>query len=177
MEVEISGSSQVTVVKEAYRLVVRSVQSDVDDIKYVINFDYPNSSEDYVHRIGRTARASKRGTSYTFFTIANARQAKDLIAVLQEANQQINPKLMQLQGLASQFGGRSRSRRDRGGGIGGGSRGGAPRGSRGGGAGRIGSMSHGGGLTSGRPQASAMRSVVGSYTVPQQPLSGYGARY
>lgn len=79
---------------------------DVDDIKYVINFDYPNSSEDYVHRIGRTARASKRGTSYTFFTISNARQAKDLIAVLQEANQQINPKLMQLQGLASQFGGR-----------------------------------------------------------------------
>ena len=80
--------------------------ADVDDIKYVINFDYPNSSEDYVHRIGRTARASKRGTSYTFFTIANARQAKDLIAVLTEAKQQINPKLIQLQGLASQFGGR-----------------------------------------------------------------------
>jgi len=84
----------------------RVFAADVDDIKYVINFDYPNSSEDYVHRIGRTARASKRGTSYTFFTIANARQAKDLIAVLTEANQQINPKLMQLQGLASQFGGR-----------------------------------------------------------------------
>jgi len=79
---------------------------DVDDIKYVINFDYPNSSEDYVHRIGRTARASKRGTSYTFFTIANARQSKDLIEVLREANQQINPKLMQLQEVATAFGGR-----------------------------------------------------------------------
>jgi len=80
--------------------------ADVDDIKYVINFDYPNSSEDYVHRIGRTARASKRGTSYTFFTVGNARQAKDLIEVLKEAKQQINPKLMQLQGVASAFGGR-----------------------------------------------------------------------
>lgn len=80
--------------------------ADVDDIKYVINFDYPNSSEDYVHRIGRTARASKRGTSYTFFTIANARQAKDLMEVLKEAKQQINPKLLQLQNVAASIPGR-----------------------------------------------------------------------
>jgi superfamily II DNA/RNA helicase len=33
--------------------------SDVSDIKYVINFDYPNNSEDYVHRIGRTGRQDK----------------------------------------------------------------------------------------------------------------------
>ena len=56
--------------------------TDVDDIKFVINFDYPAGSEDYVHRIGRTARASKTGTAYTFFTPANMKQAKDLIAVL-----------------------------------------------------------------------------------------------
>jgi superfamily II DNA/RNA helicase len=93
----VSGSSSVIV------LVLLS-RADVDDIKYVINFDYPNSSEDYVHRIGRTARAEKRGTSYTFFTVANARQAKDLVGVLQEANQQINPKLLQLRDMASAFG-------------------------------------------------------------------------
>lgn len=87
-------------------LVALCAAADVDDIKYVINFDYPNSSEDYVHRIGRTARASKRGTSYTFFTIANARQAKDLVEVLKEAKQQINPKLFQLQGVATALGGR-----------------------------------------------------------------------
>lgn len=29
---------------------------DVNDIKFVINYDYPNNSEDYVHRIGRTGR-------------------------------------------------------------------------------------------------------------------------
>lgn len=72
-------------------------QSDVDDVKFVINFDYPNCSEDYVHRIGRTARASNTGTAYTFFTQGNVKQAKDLIEVLREAKQQINPKLVQMQ--------------------------------------------------------------------------------
>lgn len=32
---------------------------DVNDIKVVINYDYPNNSEDYVHRIGRTGRRDK----------------------------------------------------------------------------------------------------------------------
>lgn len=61
--------------------------ADVDGIKYVINFDYPNSSEDYIHRIGRTGRSKSKGTSYAFFTPSNSRQAKDLVSVLQEANQ------------------------------------------------------------------------------------------
>ncbi|XP_049575343.1 probable ATP-dependent RNA helicase DDX17 [Syngnathus scovelli] len=69
---------------------------DVEDIKFVINFDYPNSSEDYVHRIGRTARSTNKGTAYTFFTPGNARQARDLVRVLQEASQAINPKLLQM---------------------------------------------------------------------------------
>lgn len=67
---------------------------DVDDVKYVVNYDYPNNSEDYVHRIGRTGRRDKRGTAYTFFTRANAKQASDLVDVLREAQQQINPKLI-----------------------------------------------------------------------------------
>jgi superfamily II DNA/RNA helicase len=33
---------------------------DVNNIKHVINFDYPNNSEDYVHRIGRTGRQDKK---------------------------------------------------------------------------------------------------------------------
>lgn len=84
--------------------------TDVDDIKFVINFDYPAGSEDYVHRIGRTARASKTGTAYTFFTPGNMKQAKDLIAVLKEAKQQINPKLMEMSSMARDvFGGRGES--------------------------------------------------------------------
>ncbi len=38
---------------------------DIDDIDLVINFDVPHDGEDYVHRIGRTARAEADGTAYT----------------------------------------------------------------------------------------------------------------
>jgi len=76
-------------------------------VKYVINFDYPNTSEDYIHRIGRTGRCNLSGTAYAFFTPNNARQAKELIAVLEEANQTINPKLAELANIArSTFGGK-----------------------------------------------------------------------
>ena len=70
---------------------------------YVINFDYPSSSEDYVHRIGRTARANKSGTAYTFFTNENMKNARDLVQVLEEAKQEVNPALVQLAGMASAF--------------------------------------------------------------------------
>lgn len=53
----------------------------------MINYDYPNNSEDYVHRIGRTGRSNNTGTAYTLFTSANAAKANDLINVLKEANQ------------------------------------------------------------------------------------------
>ena len=75
---------------------VASRRLDVEDVKFVINFNYPNSSEDYIHRIGRTARSTKTGTAYTFFTPNNIKQVSDLISVLREANQAINPKLLQL---------------------------------------------------------------------------------
>lgn len=39
---------------------------DIDDIRLVINYDVPNDSEDYVHRIGRTARANNDGVAITF---------------------------------------------------------------------------------------------------------------
>jgi len=89
---------------------------DVDDIKFVINFDYPNNSEDYVHRIGRTGRASQTGTAYTFFTANNSKQAHDLVDVLTEAKQEINPKLQDM----ARSGGRGGGNRWYGGGGGGG---------------------------------------------------------
>lgn len=39
---------------------------DIDNINLVINYDVPNDGEDYVHRIGRTARADTDGVAYTF---------------------------------------------------------------------------------------------------------------
>lgn len=59
----------------------------MEDVKFVINYDYPNNSEDYVHRIGRTGRSNNTGTAYTLFTHQNAAKANDLINVLKEANQ------------------------------------------------------------------------------------------
>lgn len=41
---------------------------DVEDIDLVINYDVPNDGEDYIHRIGRTARAATEGTAYTFIS-------------------------------------------------------------------------------------------------------------
>ncbi|MDE5421300.1 DEAD/DEAH box helicase [Ancylomarina sp. DW003] len=41
---------------------------DIDSIDLVINFDVPNDAEDYVHRVGRTARAASEGVALTFIT-------------------------------------------------------------------------------------------------------------
>ena len=41
---------------------------DIDSIELVINFDVPHDGEDYVHRIGRTARAKAEGSAYTLVT-------------------------------------------------------------------------------------------------------------
>lgn len=45
-------------------IVARGI--DIDDISMVINYDVPHDAEDYVHRIGRTARAGESGRSITF---------------------------------------------------------------------------------------------------------------
>ena len=42
---------------------------DIEDIDLVINYDVPHDGEDYVHRIGRTARAATKGTAYTFISV------------------------------------------------------------------------------------------------------------
>eukprot|EP01023_Acetabularia_acetabulum_P061841 TRINITY_DN7524_c0_g1_i2.p1 TRINITY_DN7524_c0_g1~~TRINITY_DN7524_c0_g1_i2.p1 ORF type:complete len:624 (-),score=110.05 TRINITY_DN7524_c0_g1_i2:926-2668(-) len=70
---------------------------DVKDIKCVINYDMPGTAEDYVHRIGRTGRAGAQGSAFSFFNRNNGKLAKQIIQVMQEANQ---PVPMQLQEIA-----------------------------------------------------------------------------
>ncbi|TIA59460.1 P-loop containing nucleoside triphosphate hydrolase protein [Aureobasidium pullulans] len=108
---------------------------DVRNITHVLNYDYPNNSEDYIHRIGRTGRAGAMGTAITFFTTENSKQARDLVNVLAEAKQNIDPRLAEMVRYGGGGGGHGRWGGGRG--RGGGGRG---RGGHGGG--------HGGGFTS-----------------------------
>ena len=59
---------------------------DVQDITHVINFDIPSLPEEYVHRIGRTARAGKEGTAISFVS-GNEEQRFEAIEEL--INQQV----------------------------------------------------------------------------------------
>ncbi|KAI9826120.1 MAG: ATP-dependent RNA helicase dbp2 [Thelocarpon impressellum] len=97
---------------------------DVRNITHVFNYDYPNNSEDYVHRIGRTGRAGAKGTAVTLFTADNSKQARDLVAVLTESKQQIDPRLAEMARYGGGGGGMGRfgggGRGGRGGGRGGG---------------------------------------------------------
>uniref|UniRef100_A0A182J5D3 RNA helicase n=2 Tax=Anopheles atroparvus TaxID=41427 RepID=A0A182J5D3_ANOAO len=164
---------------------------DVEDVKFVINYDYPSNSEDYVHRIGRTGRSNNTGTAYTLFTNSNANKANDLINVLREANQVINPRLVELakpnMGKGRQrynnhrFGGQQ-NRPPRDGPYGGGPRhdgGGAGRfgGQRSdGGAPKYGGVSHGEGDKYGPPRGADGRGMAAMYGVgaglPPQSLGG-----
>lgn len=89
---------------------------DVKGISTVVNYDFPNNVEDYVHRIGRTGRAGHKGQAVTFFTREDAKKARDLINVLIEAKQEVPQKLQQMTAFAHQGRQRVRSRRGGGGG-------------------------------------------------------------
>ena len=57
-------------------IVARGI--DIDDILCVINYDVPHDAEDYVHRIGRTARAQRDGIAITFVSDADMRYFSDI---------------------------------------------------------------------------------------------------
>ncbi len=57
-------------------IVARGI--DIDDILMVINYDVPHDAEDYVHRIGRTARAQRDGVAITFVSEQDIRYFADI---------------------------------------------------------------------------------------------------
>ena len=63
-------------------IVARGI--DIDDIRLVINFDVPHDSEDYVHRIGRTARANNDGVAITFVSEKEQSNFKSIEAFLEK---------------------------------------------------------------------------------------------
>jgi len=57
---------------------------DIDTIDLVVNWDVPDDGEDYVHRIGRTARAESDGTAYTLVSEADQRKFGAIEALLEK---------------------------------------------------------------------------------------------
>merc|ERR1712188_294323 len=75
---------------------------DVKDVEMVINYTFPLTIEDYVHRIGRTGRAGKKGLAICFFSPDSKgvqdekSHAGDLVKVLRDAKQTVPAELEQI---------------------------------------------------------------------------------
>ena len=61
---------------------------DIPNVEVVLNYTFPLTIEDYVHRIGRTGRAGKKGISYTFFQPTDKSHAGELQQVVRQAGQE-----------------------------------------------------------------------------------------
>merc|ERR1712048_386935 len=69
---------------------------DIRDIRVVINYDFPSNIEDYIHRIGRTARGADKGVSLAYMTEDNIRTvASELVPILEKSNQAVPDFLKQ----------------------------------------------------------------------------------
>jgi len=62
---------------------------DIPDVEYVLNYSFPLTIEDYVHRIGRTGRGGKTGIAHTFFTANDKPRAGELVNLLRDGNQEV----------------------------------------------------------------------------------------
>lgn len=96
---------------------------DVENVKLVINYDFPKAVEDYVHRIGRTARGNvAEGHAFTMFTKDDIGNGRAFIQLLKDSNQEVPQALEDLmrsarsassnnsrRGFGSNYGGRGRS--------------------------------------------------------------------
>ena len=81
-----NGKVQVLVATD---IVARGI--DVDDIPLVINYDVPRDAEDYVHRIGRTARAENIGTAITLVSDQDKRFFQKIERFLHKQIQRLAP--------------------------------------------------------------------------------------
>uniref|UniRef100_A0A0E0I7B2 RNA helicase n=1 Tax=Oryza nivara TaxID=4536 RepID=A0A0E0I7B2_ORYNI len=81
-------------------LLIAGCELDVKELELVVNYDVPNHYEDYVHRVGRTGHAGRKGFAVTFISDEEERYAPDLAKAL-ELSEQAVPQ--DLKGLADRF--------------------------------------------------------------------------
>ena len=83
------GSTQIMIATD-----VASRGLDIPNVEVVINYTFPLTIEDYVHRIGRTGRAGKSGISHTFFQPGDKSHAGELQQVMRQAGQEPPEELL-----------------------------------------------------------------------------------
>ena len=80
--------AQTTRVLVATDIAARGI--DVDDLEFVINYEIPNISETYVHRIGRTGRAGAKGTAISFCDAEEMTYLKDIEKLITKRIEVVN---------------------------------------------------------------------------------------
>ena len=78
---------------------------DIPNVTDVLNFDMPSSIDDYVHRIGRTGRAGREGSSTTFFNGKSSGVVRELVELLTENKQEVPQWLDDMYAQAGRIGG------------------------------------------------------------------------
>jgi len=112
--------SQRTKTLEAFRkgelklLVASDVAArglDIPDVSHVFNYDVPHQADDYVHRIGRTGRAGKKGDTFMIVTPADSRNLDKVLRLIGAAPDEVKLDLDWSQAKSEGPRSRERSRR------------------------------------------------------------------
>lgn len=83
---------------------------DIPNVTQVVNYDLPNTIDDYVHRIGRTGRAGNTGNALSFVNEGNSSIVNDLFNLLSENDQECPAWLKSMCSYSSRGGGRGGGR-------------------------------------------------------------------
>ena len=76
---------------------------DISNLDLVVNYDFPNTLEDYVHRIGRTGRAGTKGVALSFLSRTEYKIIPPLCALLSKAKQDVPEDLFRINPSARNF--------------------------------------------------------------------------